>query len=155
MKKIALIFILVFICNFGFCQKKIMKSIPILFDTVKVDISFKRKRLEIKDTHLSDSLRITFKVALEFKNSLNDTTKLIKIKSVRLAYLDVMSLTTKKQYRIDLLEETKWSRCQKDIWNRYSKILKYWYLNQPYEKMLYREGYGEKNYFGGILYAKP
>jgi hypothetical protein len=139
----------------GFSQEKVTKFLPILFDTIKVDVKYKRKRLEIKDTHLSDSLRIAFKVILEFKYPLSDTTKLINIKSVKLICLDVKYLTTNKQYSIDLLEKNKWSRCQKNIWNRYSKILNYWYWNQPYKKMIGRQAYGNKAYFGGVLYAMP
>ncbi len=155
MKKAAFILILVFSYNIGFSQEKATRFLPILFDTVKVDVKYKRKRLEIKDTHLSDSLRIAFRVKLEFKYPLSDTTKLINIKSVKLIRLDVKFLATKKQYSIDLLEKSKWSRCQGDIWTRYSKIFNYWYWNQPYEKMIDRQAYGNKADFGGVLYAMP
>jgi hypothetical protein len=155
MKGTDLLLILVFVTNWGFSQKKAMTFLPILFDTVKVDIKDKRKRLEIKDTLFSDTVRIGFKVTLEFKYPLNDTTKAINIKSLKLISLDVKSLTTEKQYRIDLLRKNKWFKCKRDIWNRYSEIFNYWYWNQPYEKMIDRQAYGNKVYLGGVLYAIP
>lgn len=155
MKETVLLLMLVFATNLGFSQKKAMNFLPILFDTVKVDIKDKRKRLEIKDTLFSDTIRIGFKVSLEFKYPLSDTTKAINIKSVKLISLDVKSLTTEKQYRIDLLGKNKLSSCKREIWNRYSEIFNYWYWNQPYEKMIDREAYGNKAYLGGVLYAIP
>jgi len=145
----------VLVSNFGFSQEKSMKPLPVLFDTVKVDINYNRKRLEIKDTLLPDSLIMGFRVVLKFKYPLSDTSKKITIRSVRLICLDVKSLLTKKQYHIDLLGKSKWSRCQRDVWNRYSRIFNYWYWHQPYEKMIDRKAYGNKAYFGGILYVIP
>ncbi|WP_321333071.1 hypothetical protein [uncultured Bacteroides sp.] len=155
MRTYTFILIFVLVSNSGFSQEKLMKYLPILFDTIKVDAKYNRKRLEIKDTLLSDSLRIGFRVALEFKYSLGNVIKRVTIRSVRLVYLDVQSLSTKKQWSIDLLGKAKWSRYQRDIWNRYSKILNYWYWNQPYEKMIDRKAYGKKAYFGGVLYVVP
>lgn len=155
MKETVLLLTFVFIVNLGFSQKKAMNFLPILFDTAKVDIKDKRKRLEIKDTLFSDTVRISFKVTLEFKYPLSDSTKVINVKSVKLVSLDVKSLTTEKQCRIDLLGKNKWSICQREIWNRYSEIFNYWYWNQPYEKMIYRQAYGNKAYFVGVLYAIP
>lgn len=155
MKKIISILLLIFFFETGYAQEKVTKCIPTLFDTVNVGIQYKRKRLEIKDTFFSDSSRIQFKVALKFKHPLNDTTKLVCIKSVTLLYLEIQSLRTKDQYRIDLLEKNNWSDSQRNIWNRYAKMFKYWYTNQPYEKMIGRQTYGSKAYFGGVLYAMP
>lgn len=155
MKKYALILILVLASNCGFSQKKSTRPLPVLFDTVNVDIRYKRKRLEIKDTLFSDSLRIGFKVFIEFKYPLNDTIKKITIKSIRLICLDIKSLSTREEHSIDLYGKTKWSNDQRDIWNRYSRNFNYWYRHQPYEKMIDRKAYGNRAYFGGVLYAMP
>lgn len=155
MKRNTFILMFVLVSNLGFSQEKSMIFLPVLFDTVKMDIGYNRKRLEIKDTLLSDSFRIGFRVALEFKYPLSDVVKQITIKSVRLICLDIKSMSTKKQYSINLSGKTKWSRCQRDIWNRYSRIFNYWYWHQPYEKMIDRQAYGNKAYFGGVLYAIP
>jgi len=156
MKKIILfLLIFVFNINLGFSQKKAMDFLPVLFDTVIVGLNDMSKRLEIKDTLFSDTVRIGYKITLEFKHPLSDTTNAIYIKSVKLISLDIKSLTTEKQHSIDLLEKNKWSICERNIWNRYSEIFNYWYWNQPYEKMIDRQDYGNKAYFGGVIYAIP
>lgn len=154
MKKIYLILILMFAPILGFSQEKAFDFLPVLFDTAKVDVNYVRKRLYIKDTLLVDSFRIGFRVALEFEYPLRDIAKPVTVKSVKLMYLDVKSLTTKKQYRIDLSKE-KGTRSQRKLWNRYSIIFDYLYRNQPYEKMIYRQEYGNKAHFVGVLYAIP
>lgn len=154
MKKIYLILTFSFAPIWGFSQEKVIDSLPILFDTVRVDVNYLRKRLYIKDTLLVDSFRIGFRVALEFEYPLRDIAKPVNVKSVKLICLDIRSLTTKKQYRIDLFKE-KGTRSQRKLWNRYSRILNYWYRNQPFEKMIDRLSYGNKVNFVGILYATP
>ncbi len=146
---------LVLATNLCFSQKKAMSFIPILFDTSKVSINDKRERIEVKDSLLNDTLKIGFKVMLEFKYPLNDISKPVCINALILKRLDIKSFRTKKQYSIELVRKNKWNRCQRDIWNRYSEIFNYWYKNQPYEKMIYRHEYGDKGYFGGVLYAVP
>jgi len=155
MKKAAFILIFVLVFKLGFSQGNAMNFLPILFDTVKVDINHHGKRLEVRDSLLSDTLRIVFRVTIEFQYPLSDTTNLIKVENLKLTSLDVKFLTTKRQYSIDLLKKNKWSVCQRDIWNRYSKIINYWYWNQPYEKMIYKQSYGNKAYFVGVLYGIP
>lgn len=154
MKKSYLILIFVFVSVLGFSQEKATDFLPVLFDTVKRDINYIRKPLYIKDTLLVDSFRIGYRVALEFEYPLRDISKPVNVKSVKLIYLDVKSLTTEKQYRIDLFKE-KGTRSQRELWNRYSIIFDYWYRNQPYEKMIYRQEYGNKAHFVGVLYAIP
>jgi hypothetical protein len=155
MKKNIFILIFVLVTNFGFSQDKSNKFLPVLFDTAKVDIKYKRKRIEIKDALLLDSLKIVYKVALEFKYPLSNIFKPVIISSVKLINLDIKSLTTKKQYSINLFEKNKWSIYYGNIWYRYSKLFNYWYRNQPYNKMIDRESYGNKVYFGGVLYVSP
>lgn len=67
MEKHILMLMFVLVSDFGFSQEKSMKPLPVLFDTVKVDINCNRKRLEIKDTLLPDSLIMGFRVVLKFK----------------------------------------------------------------------------------------
>lgn len=155
MKTTILAISIMFFFKLGLAQEKAIDFIPILFDTVNVDPQFKRKRLEIKDTLLCDSLRIGYKVSLEFEYPLCDTTKDINVRSVKLVSLDVLSLKTGNQYLLDTLLNNDWSEFKKDIWNRYSKIFNHWYRNQPYEKMINRLSYGSKFYIGGVLYAFP
>lgn len=154
MKKVYLILIFLLAPIWGFSQKKVIDYLPVLFDTARVDVNYIRKRLYIKDTLLLDSFRVGFRVDLEFEYPLRDTSKPVNVKSVKLICLDIKSLTTKKQYRIDLFNE-KGTRPQRKLWNRYSRLFNYWYRNQPYEKMIYRQIYGNKAHFRGVLYAIP
>lgn len=154
MKKVVFL-LLVLVTNLCFSQKKAMSFIPLLFDTSKVNINDKRERIEIKDSLLNDTLKIGFKVMLEFKYPINDTSKPICLNTIVLKCLEIKSFRTKKQYSIEFIRKNKWNRYKRDIWNRYSEILNYWYKNQPYEKMIYRQEYGDKGYFGGVLYAVP
>lgn len=155
MKKTALLLMLVFVTNWGFSQKNAMNFVPVLFDTVQIDIYYKKKRLVIKDSLFPDSVRIGYKVLVDFQYPLSDTTKEIYIKSVKLISLEIKSLTTNKQHRIDRYDEPNWSRCNREIWYRYLEIFNYWYRNQPYEKMIYRESCKNKVYMGGVIYTIP
>lgn len=155
MKKNILILMLVFVSDFGFSQKRLTRFLPVLFDTVKVDLNYKRKRLEIKDPLLSDSLKFLVKVVVEFKYPLNNITKRIIVKSVRLIDLEAKSLSKKEQGFIDFSERKKLPKCQRNVWNRYSRIFNYWYRHQPYEKMIDRKAYGNKVCFGAVFYVMP
>ncbi|BEG99611.1 hypothetical protein [Bacteroides sedimenti] len=148
---LLVVFLLGINCQ-SIAQEKPTNFVPLLFDTVKVGVNYKRERLCIKDTLIQDSLRILFRVALKFEYPLNDISKPVIVKSVELTDLHVKSLTTNKQFCI-YHNERKMSRYQREIWNRYSRMFDYWYRNQPYEKLVYRQEYGDLAYLGGVLYT--
>lgn len=132
---------------------------PILFDIdtaeVQCDPSVKRKKLIVIDENIKDSLKVFFKVKVIFKYPLKDTSHCIIVDSVELMKMKVISLNDNKILIGFDYNEKHGTDYQRSLWNIFSKRIKEWYLNQPYNKMIDREIWDRIVAFGGVVYFMP
>jgi hypothetical protein len=150
MKRIEiLVLFLIFYVSIS-CQKKSETSIPYLIGNKK-----QMNRLIVKDVNLADSLKVVFQVVVKLEYPLRDTSKHINVKKVDILRLSALSLSTKEQIIDFSYINENGSDYQKHIWDICLKKFSYWYNNQPYEKLVDRNQWGDKVVLGGTLYLLP
>lgn len=142
------LFIFVGCCN---SQSK-NKNIPVLFRT---EDSFPKKRITILDNYISDSLKVSFQVMVDFKYPLKDTMKSVIVDSVKIVRMSVISLNKEEQI-IDFSYNNEFGTpYQQYIWRLCASRFDYWYKNQPYDKMTGRNQWENEAVFGGVFYIIP
>ena len=124
---------------------------PILFDTIATSINYSRERIKIENKEITDSLKIVFRVILDFEK-LNEYGKPTNLKEIIINNFNVTNLHTSEKFSLDNYENKEnWTKPQNHIWSYYSKLIKYWYENQPYEKVYHKVE--KKSFWGGVLFV--
>jgi len=127
------------------------KCIPFLINNQKGE------KIYIHDSCIEDTLKIRFRVEVQFENSLIDTIMPIVVKSVNLIEMDIRSLNSPNIIAsLSKLTPIE-SPLQQYIWNLCSAKLSYWYIFQPYNELPYGERIKEGNilYMGGTVWLVP
>jgi hypothetical protein len=116
----------------------------------------KHQKIVIRDKNVLDSLKVSYAVFVDFKYPLKDTTKVVKVDSVHIFWLTVVSLKNNKKILNYSSSNKKMSAYQKYIWNLCNNKFQYWYRNQPYETIAGRNLWDKRAVFGGGgLYITP
>jgi hypothetical protein len=153
MRIILLIPILLFSIGLSYSQNNLNQGrcIPFLIDNQRGE------KIYIHDSCIEDTLKIQFKVVVNFGYLSSDPEKTMVVKSVNLMEMTIRSLNPQKiiSSLSNVVEiESPWEQY---VWDLCYAKLSYWYKYQPYGELPEKERtrYGDKIYMGGILYLVP
>lgn len=146
MKITILIVLFLFVVLSSYTQK----NIPTL-----IGKDYNKEKIIIKDTIVTDSLKVFFQIVVDFKSPLKDTTQCIIIEAVNILRMSVTSLTNNEQVIPFSYDNEKGTFYQKYIWNLCNNKFNNWYKNQSYRMLDNRSKWGNRVVFGGTLYIKP
>jgi hypothetical protein len=115
------------------------------------------EKIFIHDSCIEDTLKILFKVAVQFEHTLLDTSKSNSVESVNVIDITIRSVNSSKiMATLSNVVAIK-SPYEQYIWDLISAKLSFWYKFQPYEGL--PKGETIKNddrvYMGGNLYLVP
>ena len=114
------------------------------------------EKIYIQDSCIEDTLRIRFRVALTFEDSLH-TVKPMIVKSVNLTDMDIRSINPSRIIAsLSVLDRID-SPLQQYIWDLCSAKVSYWYRYQPYEELPPGERVKYENtiYMAAVFYLVP
>lgn len=129
-------------------------SIPILLET---DKGYKpQKNMMIANSEISDTLKIFYKVIVNFEYPLRDTLSVIEVKSIEIRDLRIHKVKNEKYiFFATYPNEKAMDNNESFVIELVKSKLRYWFRHQPYKLMLGKEYWGNKVAFTGTLYMIP
>lgn len=108
----------------------------------------------IYDHCVLDSLKVIYKVTVQFRRPFVRLDKENKVDNVSLDEIRISGLKGNVKKTLSYNESNNFTPFQKHIWNICSNKLQEWYKNQPYNEYYYSrdEFTGKRIRFMGVLY---